>query len=876
MASEHVSDPRPAPAPNDRRGKRQAFDKSQSAPRSGSVGLVLLVALLLIAVAAGLIYTGPSYAETYILIMLAVLGTFGVFALFALASGIMRLSSREQSNPLIKQVVDYGFDGIVVTDQAGRVFYANATYLDLTGAASPDDVRPIERVFMGDPEVSEAIYRLLKAAREGRRLQEEVRIAGAPGEAARWLRMRVRPLGENRRDSKLAVWSIADVTRERERHENVFQELQHAIDYLDHAPAGFFSVDAKGAVVYLNATLATWLDQDLAQIGVGTGAGSLTLNDIVAGEGAALLTTLNAAPGEVKTEVLDLDLKTRTGRPVPVRLFHKVAYGADGTPGVSRTLVLNRGKGSGEDAQRDAEVRFMRFFQNTPMAIATVDKTGRVARNNARFATSFDGMLGDNRSILSVVNERDRGTLEAAIKLAAGGQGDIPPVEAQLAGSNERWASFFVSAVDDKDGDGEAAIVYALETTAQRTLENKVYQQQKMESVGQLAGGIAHDFNNVLSAIMMATDFLLNAHKPTDPSFQDIIQIKQNANRAAALVRQLLAFSRKQTLRPQVLDLGEVLGDLGMLLKRLIGEKVTFAGVKHGRDLWPVKADLSQFEQVIVNLAVNARDAMPDGGTLGISTSNVPAADCAKFNHKGMPAADYVLVEVSDTGTGIPPEIVDKIFEPFFSTKEVGKGTGLGLSTVYGIVKQTGGYVYVDSEPGHTTFRIFLPRHVPGVEEKPAVAGPSIAPALDATKSAAESMAKQAASQSGADLTGQGIILLVEDEEGLRALNARGLSSRGYTVLEAGNGVEAIEVLDREGHIDLVVSDVVMPEMDGPTLLRELRARDPSVKFIFVSGYAEEAFAKNLPSDQQYNFLAKPFTLKQLVAEVKKTLSGGE
>jgi two-component system cell cycle sensor histidine kinase/response regulator CckA len=240
-----------------------------------------------------------------------------------------------------------------------------------------------------------------------------------------------------------------------------------------------------------------------------------------------------------------------------------------------------------------------------------------------------------------------------------------------------------------------------------------------------------------------------------------------------------------------------------------------------------------------------------------------------------MPAADYVLVEVSDTGTGIPPEIIDKIFEPFFSTKDVGKGTGLGLSTVYGIVKQTGGFVYVDSEPGRTTFRIFLPRHIASAEEKLSGA-PSIAPALDAAKSldattsAAETMARQAS----ADLTGHGIILLVEDEEGLRALNARGLASRGYTVLEAGNGVEAMEVLEREGHVDLVVSDVVMPEMDGPTLLRELRARDPKVKFIFVSGYAEEAFAKNLPQDQQYHFLAKPFTLKQLVAEVKSTLSG--
>jgi two-component system cell cycle sensor histidine kinase/response regulator CckA len=846
------------------RHDRKAFDKSQNAPRGGSISLVLVVAAVLIAAAGGLVYIGHDYVEAYVLTLLAVLGTVGVFALFAAASGIMRFAGKDQGNPLLKAVVDGAFDGIVVTDHAGRVFYANATYLDLIGATGVNDVRPIERVFIGDPDVSEAIYRLLKAAREGRRLQEEVRVTGMTGEGARWLRLRVRPLGENRRDARMTVWSIADVTRDRERQENVFQELQYAIDYLDHAPAGFFSVDAGGDIIYLNATLAAWLDHDLAQVG----AGSLKLSDIIAGEGAALLTTLNAAPGEVMTEVFDLDLKNRGGKPVPVRLFHKVAFGADGTPGASRTLVLNRAKGEGSDPQRAAEVRFMRFFQNTPMAIATVDRTGRIGRSNARFAATFEGLLkSDDRSILSVVMERDKPVLEAAIRKAAEGQSGIAPVEAALTGSAERWANFFVLAVEEEDRDGEAAIVYALETTAQRTLENRIQQQQKMESVGQLAGGIAHDFNNVLSAIMMATDFLLNAHKPTDPSFRDIMQIKQNANRAAALVRQLLAFSRKQTLRPQVLDLGETLSDLGMLLKRLIGENVTLE-IVHGRDLWPVKVDISQFEQVIVNLAVNARDAMSDGGNLTLRTANITAEECAQFAYKGMPNADYVLVEVSDTGKGIPPDIIEKIFEPFFTTKDVGKGTGLGLSTVYGIVKQTGGFVYADSEPGRTSFRIFLPRHVPGAEETlaqiPATEAPEIASAL----AAADTMARAAT----ADLTGQGTILLVEDEEGLRALNARGLASRGYTVLEAGNGVEAIEAFDKHGHVDLVVSDVVMPEMDGPTLLKELRQRDPAVKIIFVSGYAEEAFSKNLPSQEQYAFLAKPFTLKQLVAEVKKTL----
>ncbi|HEX9327158.1 MAG TPA: ATP-binding protein, partial [Reyranella sp.] len=332
----------------------------------------------------------------------------------------------------------------------------------------------------------------------------------------------------------------------------------------------------------------------------------------------------------------------------------------------------------------------------------------------------------------------------------------------------------------------------------------------------------------------------------------------------ATLVRQLLAFSRRQTLRPQVLDLGDALSDLTMLLRRLIGEKVKLDLV-HGRDLWPVKVDVSQFEQVVVNLAVNARDAMPDGGKLTVKTANVSADESAQLSYKGMPAADYVRIDISDTGTGIPADIVDKIFEPFFSTKEVGKGTGLGLSTVYGIVKQTGGFVYVDSTPGEgTTFRIFLPRHRPELEAQP------------------EAQATNGTGKEGSaeppkprpDLTGQGTILLVEDEDGLRSLNARGLRSRGYSVIEASNGIEAMEALDeKDGAVDLVVSDVVMPEMDGPTLLREMRKRNPNLKIIFVSGYAEEAFDKSLPENEQFAFLPKPFALSALVEKVKETMT---
>ncbi len=848
------------------RSERAAVDHSPGTARGGSVGLVIVVAITLVGAATGLLFVEQKVAGQYITALLALLASVGVFSLFAIASGILRFPGNSAGSPLAKAAMDGAADGLLVTDQSGHVVYANGAYLDLTDAVDANDVRPVERVFVGDPEVSESVYRLLKAAREGRKLQEEVRIPGLNDAPARWLRLRVRPLG----DGKLAVWTIADVTRDRERQENVFQELQHAIDYLDHAPAGFFSADAQGDIVYLNATLANWLDHDLAEVG----NGGLKLSDIVSGDGAALITMLSAAPGDVKSETFDLDLKTRSGRTLPVRLFHKVAFGADGAAGASRTLVLNRSQDDGTDPQRAAEVRFMRFFNNTPMAIATVDKAGKIARTNALFARMFHNVLkgqgaqGEPVSVISIVGERDRATLEAAFSQAAQGQGEIAPVEAAFEGDQERFAHFFISAIEEKEErDGEAAIVYALETTDRRKLETQFAQSQKMEMVGKLAGGIAHDFNNVLSAIMMATDFLLNAHKPTDPSFQDIMQIKQNANRAASLVRQLLAFSRRQTLRPQVLSLGEALSDLTMLLRRLIGEKVQLE-VVHGRDLWPVKVDISQFEQVIVNLAVNARDAMPEGGKLVVRTSNLAADESRTYETKGMPSADYVLVEVSDSGTGISPEIIEKIFEPFFSTKDVGKGTGLGLSTVYGIVKQTGGFVYVDSEIGRgTTFRIFLPRHIPGAEElEQAEAPPAIAGALAATDEVVRARAT--------DHTGQGTILLVEDEDGLRSLNARGLMSRGYTVLEAANGVEAMEILEKkDGAVDLVVSDVVMPEMDGPTLLKEMRVRNPELKIIFVSGYAEEAFQKSLPENEQFAFLAKPFTLKQLVAAVKETMA---
>jgi two-component system cell cycle sensor histidine kinase/response regulator CckA len=467
--------------------------------------------------------------------------------------------------------------------------------------------------------------------------------------------------------------------------------------------------------------------------------------------------------------------------------------------------------------------------------------------------------------LLTDVSERDRAALKGAIEAALDSRGDVKPVDvvfedASSPGETGRIAAsdpmaarsvrFFVS--PDENAGKKAAMIYALDTTEQRKLQEEFAQSQKMQAVGQLAGGVAHDFNNMLTAIIGYSDLLLASHRPTDPSFQDIMQIKQTANRAAGLTRQLLAFSRRQTLRPEVLQIGDALSELQILLRRLLGEKVEL-DLRHGRDLWYVKADINQFEQVIINLVVNARDAMAErGGKVQVRTRNVAAADCAALNETALTPADYVLVEVEDTGPGISPELKEKIFEPFFTTKEVGKGTGLGLSMVFGIVKQSGGFVFVDSEVGKgATFRVLLPRYVP---------------------QAGDLAVKTEAAKPPTDYTGHGIVLLVEDEDAVRAFGVRALGSRGYTVLEAASGLEALEVVEREkGKIDLIVSDVVMPEMDGPTMFKELRKRGVKAKVIFVSGYAEEAFAKNLP-EGDFGFLPKPFTLKQLIETVKQSL----
>ena len=422
------------------------------------------------------------------------------------------------------------------------------------------------------------------------------------------------------------------------------------------------------------------------------------------------------------------------------------------------------------------------------------------------------------------------------------------PVEIRSAAARDHTAELYVSAADNSNG--KRRTIYLVDVSEQKALETKFAQSQKMQAVGQLAGGVAHDFNNLLTVIIGNSELLLMRHQASDPSFRDINDIRQNAIRAANLVRQLLAFSRQQTMQPRAIDLGIGISELGELLRRLLPEGVALKIERDG-EVWPIHADEAQLNNAIINLVVNARDAMPKGGSVTIRIANETIVEATMVGSANMPAGDYVRIEVSDSGVGIPDEYIGKIFDPFFTTKPVGEGTGLGLATVYGIVKQSGGFIAVESNVGRgTRFCIYLPRHYGQVETRG-----EIAPVRD--------------------VTGHETILLVEDEDAVRSFAARALKQRGYQVIEAASGEEALEaVKGRPNDIQLIVTDVVMPNMDGPTLVRAVRRLRPDIQVIFMSGYAEEAFRRNDEKPEDLHFLPKPFGLKQLAAKVKDVLSG--
>ncbi|MDB5445119.1 MAG: hybrid sensor histidine kinase/response regulator, partial [Phenylobacterium sp.] len=438
---------------------------------------------------------------------------------------------------------------------------------------------------------------------------------------------------------------------------------------------------------------------------------------------------------------------------------------------------------------------------------------------------------------------------DAAQRLRAASAG-AAPLEVRLAYDPSRIAHLYLSRTHGR------WVAYLVDVSEQKQIELQLAQSQKMQAIGQLAGGVAHDFNNLLTAIFMQLDVLASRHPVGDPSYEGLNEIRQTSARAADLVRKLLAFSRKQTVQREILDLGELISEFEVLLRRVLYEDVKLA-TEYGRNLPQVRVDRSQLETAVMNLAVNARDAVRahGGGQVTIRTGRLTQEQARELGYPGA-QGDQALIEVSDDGPGILPQVMDKIFDPFFTTKPVGEGTGLGLATVYGIVKQSDGWIAVDSRLGEgTAFRIFLPVH-----HQVAMVGPAPQPAAPRRTVAR-------------DLSGAGRILFVEDEDAVRGVAAKLLRARGYEVIEAASGEEALELAEAHaGQIDLMISDVVMPGMQGPDLLKQARRYLGEAPVMFISGYAESEFSDLLEGEANISFLPKPIDIKTLAERVKQEL----
>ncbi|PXA97196.1 hybrid sensor histidine kinase/response regulator [Nostoc sp. 3335mG] len=491
-----------------------------------------------------------------------------------------------------------------------------------------------------------------------------------------------------------------------------------------------------------------------------------------------------------------------------------------------------------------------------PAGLALIDRDGRFVHMNEAFVRAT--RINTTNPPLypgDLVVREDKSALADAVRRFAGGAAQSAEMTVRLTDAPEEPVALTIAAAR---GLGDAAVLISLKDSGEEgKLKRQVAQASKMQAVGQLAGGVAHDFNNILTAIIGHCDLMMSRHSPGDSDYDDIQQIRANSNRAASLTRQLLAFSRQQTLRPQVLQLPDVISEVSNLLKRLLGETVQLE-VRHGRNLGPVRADPGQLEQVVVNLVVNARDAMlaqneRGGGTVTIETAAVAASQVRQMDEDFLPVADYTSLRVADTGAGIPPDIIGKIFEPFFTTKEKGKGTGLGLSTVYGIIKQSGGFIFAGNQPkGGAEFVIYLPVHTATemVSAKP----------------------HMPAKERSLDTWGSGTILLVEDNDMVRAVAERALTRQGYIVVTAENGDAALELLDQIERPELLISDVVMPSMDGPTMARHVRERYPDLPILFMSGYAEEQLRRSIDLDN-VAFLPKPFSVQQLAEAARDVLA---
>ncbi|WP_089897740.1 ATP-binding protein [Loktanella fryxellensis] len=698
----------------------------------------------------------------------------------------------------VQTLLQQDADAAFLTDADGGILYANPVAQDRFGQTADRHVATAFGRILANPEA--VLFRLQARAEAGGIAREDIITRAGQ------FRMSLMLLGPDRQ-----LWRLDEIGRPGLRTDG---------RAADHLTLPMLTAGPTDAILYLNEAFRKLLGQR-----------PKSLTDIFG--------TDPVASGQLR------DIATPQG---PCTMLTGVV---DGAAGRREIYLLPPGKPEGGRNGPPALAAGWHAIEDLPVPLLKIVEDGTITASNREARMLLGLSTTQERRVQDVLDGLGR-PISDWVRESINGQ--CGHGSQFLRGRGDGQETFVQVTLNTADGpEGRHLIAVLNDVTELKTLEAQFVQSQKMQAIGQLAGGVAHDFNNLLTAISGHCDLLLLRHDQGDHDYGDLIQIHQNANRAAGLVGQLLAFSRKQNLQPERIDLRDTLSDLTHLLNRLVGEKVSLE-LDHDPDLGAIKADKRQLEQVMMNLVVNARDAMPMGGEIRIKTENRTLVHPEMRDQVTIPAGDYVVVRVEDEGCGIPADRLHKIFEPFWTTKRPGEGTGLGLSTVYGIVKQTGGYIFAHSQVGvGTEFELLFPHYALPVGETPVVA-----------TTQAASVARH----------GDGVVLLVEDEAPVRAFASRALRLRGYTVLEADCAEGALDLLtDPELHVDIFVTDVIMPGKDGPTWVREALIDRPGTKVIFVSGYSEDAFANDNDRIANAVFLPKPFSLNELTMTVQEQLS---
>jgi two-component system cell cycle sensor histidine kinase/response regulator CckA len=722
-------------------------------------------------------------------------------------------------------------EAIAITDRANRMVCANRFFLDSFGAGAAPPALPMAR------EGLEAVTLLARSAwRDGTASLEEI-------EAADETRWHVSATRAGRGEDHL-IWRLRPTIPARGAELAAIDLGGPIGKMLSRAGIETAITTSDGVIRAVSAGFAERAAGDERATLVGQDFVSFLRSD----ERDRIFFAREGRGGTPQT-LVDVPLVDMENRSEPA--------GPDEATSLMLLIDAGVGIGSGFDGASQAGVAQLdALLAQLPLGLAMTDRDGRFLFANEAFLRSV-GREGRGLPAFptDLVVREDKAALSDAVRRHGRGPATSGDVAVRLTASAEEPVSLGLAGVR---GLGEAAVLLSLaDTTQENQLRRQVAQATKMQAVGQLAGGVAHDFNNVLTAIIGTCDLMLLRHIPGDSDYDDIQQIRANSNRAAALTRQLLAFSRQQTLRPEIIQLPDVVSEVSPLIKRLLGEKITYY-VQHDRNLGPVRADPQQLEQVIMNLAVNARDAIQSRGSgqgrISLFTRSLQAKQVIQLGSEVLPAADYTVLIVQDTGGGIPPHVLPKLFEPFFTTKEQGKGTGLGLSTAYGIVKQSGGFIFADNildKAGHPTgarFTVYFPVHRGEVAKK-----------------------RTPAPLPSSDWSVGGKVLLVEDEDMVRTVAERALVRAGYEVTACANGEEGLAAITEGGVFDLVVSDVVMPGMDGPAMVRAIRARLPQMPVLFMSGYAEEQLRRDIDIPDMH-FIAKPFSVASIGDKVGAVL----